>query len=147
MTWQQLQQVGRVRPHSTSRQEVDALRAVIDRDLADAAITQISEDRRFATAYNAALQIAKLVLACAGYRVTGQGHHQTSFEAIDLAIGSPAAPYAIFFDTCRRKRNMVDYDMSGIASLTEVEQVISEAVAILALAEQWISQSHPSLSK
>jgi hypothetical protein len=36
---------------------------------ADAAIPALSEDRRFATAYNAALQTAKMAIACAGYRV------------------------------------------------------------------------------
>jgi hypothetical protein len=29
-------------------------------------------DRRFATAYNAVLQLAKMVIACAGYRVAGR---------------------------------------------------------------------------
>ena len=31
------------------------------------AIPALSEDRRFATAYNAALQTAKMAIACAGY--------------------------------------------------------------------------------
>jgi hypothetical protein len=56
-----------VHTHKTSKQELDDLRAVIRRDLSDAAIPALSEDRRFATAYNAALQAAKMAVACAGY--------------------------------------------------------------------------------
>jgi len=64
---------------------------VIGRDLADAAIAGLSADRCFATAYNAALQAAKMAIACAGYRVGGLGAHQTSFEAVELAIGPTVA--------------------------------------------------------
>ena len=45
------------------------LRALIARDLADAGIAGLSADRRFATAYNAALQAANMAIACAGYRI------------------------------------------------------------------------------
>ena len=38
---------------------MDKLRSVIRRDLADASLDGVSADRRFATAYNAALQAAK----------------------------------------------------------------------------------------
>ncbi len=105
-----------MRTHVTSLAELTALRAVVARDLADAVIPDLSADRRFATAYNAVLQIAKMVLACKGYRVTGIGHHQTTFEAVELAMGSSMTALAAYFDTCRRKRNMVDYDMANVAT-------------------------------
>lgn len=111
----------RVRPHTTRLRELDDLRAVVARDLADAAIPGLSADRRFATAYNAALQIAKMIIACAGYRVTGLGHHRTTFEAVELAMGSSIAPLALYFDTCRRKRNTLDYDAANVTSDTEAE--------------------------
>ena len=55
MTWKQLLAQRKVQPHRTSKQEVDALRALVTRDLQDAALPDLSPDRRFATAYNAAL--------------------------------------------------------------------------------------------
>ena len=48
------------------------MRALIARDLADAAVPGLSADRRFATAYNAALQVANTAIASAGYRVTAK---------------------------------------------------------------------------
>src|SRR5438552_13248178 len=88
MTWQGLLQAQRIKPHRSSRQELDDLRDVIERDLQDAGVRALSPDRRFATAYNAALQLAKIVIACSGYRVVGSGHHLTTFEALEIAMGS-----------------------------------------------------------
>jgi hypothetical protein len=42
------------------------MRAFVARDLADAKVKTLSADRRFATAYNAALQAANMAIACAG---------------------------------------------------------------------------------
>ena len=52
-SWQQWLAKGDVKTHQTSKQEIDNLRALITRDLADAAVVALSADRRFATAYNA----------------------------------------------------------------------------------------------
>ena len=54
---------GRLRPHTATAREVAELLRIVDRDLADAAIRETSADRRFATAYNAALQLATITLA------------------------------------------------------------------------------------
>lgn len=45
---------GRLHTHVTNAAAVAELLAVVERDLADAAIPELSADRRFATAYNAA---------------------------------------------------------------------------------------------
>jgi hypothetical protein len=79
-------------------------------DLADATIPALSEDRRFATAYNAALQTGKMAIACAGYRIASvPGHHRLTFEGAKLAVGKLAEALADYFDSCRRKRNEIDY--------------------------------------
>jgi hypothetical protein len=75
MSWQQLLRNHRVQRHTTSRRELDGLRAIVTRDLQDARVAGLSTDRQFATAYNAVLQLAKMAIACAGYRVVGAGHH------------------------------------------------------------------------
>jgi hypothetical protein len=55
MSLNELLNEGRLKPHKTSAREVADLFRIIDRDIADAGIKEISADRRFATAYNAAL--------------------------------------------------------------------------------------------
>jgi hypothetical protein len=122
------------------------LRALIERDLLDADIPGLSADRRFATAFNAVLQLCKMALACAGYRVaTAPGHHQTTFEAAGLALGAAAADYTTYFDTCRRKRNILDYDTANVASETEAAELVRKAHEFNTLVESWISRRYPEL--
>jgi uncharacterized protein (UPF0332 family) len=142
MSWQSLLQTQRVKRHRTSRQEIDDLRDVVERDLQDAAVLAISADRRFATAYNAALQLAKMVIACAGYRVAGPGHHLTTFETLEIAMGSSVSYLVAYFDVCRRKRNQVDYDCAHGATETEAEELLRKTEEFRDLVEQWIRKHH-----
>src|SRR5271157_4648734 len=127
MSWKKLLAEHKVHTHSTSKEELDALRGLIARDLRDAGVKGLSADRSFATAYNAALQTAKMAIACAGYRVTGQGHHQVSFEAAELAVGPSASSLVAYFELCRRKRNTLDYDVANVVSDTEAAELLQKA--------------------
>jgi len=145
MTWKQLLDQRKVQPHTTSKQEVDALRALIARDLQDAALTGLSADRRFATAYNAALQTAKMAIASAGYRVSsGPGHHRLHFEAARIALGPSAQGFLDYFEICRRKRNVIDYDYAFVATDTEAQEILNEAKAFSKLVGRWIELKYPS---
>jgi hypothetical protein len=148
MSWKQLLAKGEVKAHQTSKQELDNIRALIARDLADAALTGLSADRRFATAYNAALQTAKIAIACSGYRVSARaGHHAVTFQAAHLAIGSGAASLTDYFDACRRKRNMIDYDNSSVATETEADELLRKADEFRTLVEKWVATNHTHLSR
>ncbi len=134
-----------VQRHKTSKRELDKLRAVIRRDLADASLRGASADRRFATAYNAALQAAKMAIACSSYRVVGAGHHRISFDVVKFAIGKAADPYSDYFDRCRRKRNVIDYDDAFVATETEATEILTKAKEFADLIERWIAKNHLSL--
>lgn len=136
----------KVHTHQSSKQEIDELRAVVKRDLVDAALPALSEDRRFATAYNAALQAARMATACAGYRVASvPGHHALSFECAGLALGKRAYNFVLFFDSCRRKRNVIDYTGAQIATSTEAAELLQRAREFNGLVESWIQTAHPHL--
>lgn len=145
MTWKESLARNAVKRHKTSREELEGIRAIIARDLSDASVSGVSADRRFATAYNAALQSAKMAIACAGYRVTtGAGHHRISFESVPLALGSAANPFADYFDRCRRKRNTIDYDDAFVATETEAQEILLKANEFTEMVEQWIAAKHPA---
>ncbi len=147
MSWKKLQAEGKVQALKTSKKELGDLRAVILRDLEDAAIQELSDDRRFATAYNAALQTAKMSVACAGFRlVASPGHHRLTFEAARLALGTSAARLLDFFEACRRKRNVIDYDHVSVATHTEAEEIVAEAKELFELVERWIAANHPKFT-
>ncbi len=120
--------------------------ALIARDLEDAAIPALSDDRRFATADNAALQTAKMAIASAGYRHASiPGHHRLTFEVVGLALGATADLAFDFFEACRRKRNVIDCDHPSVATHTEADEIVLEARDSLAMVEGWIAASHPKL--
>jgi hypothetical protein len=145
--WQQWLGKGDVKTHQTSKQEIDNLRDLITRDLADAAIVGLSADRRFATAYNAALQTATIAIACSGYRVSARsGHHKVSFEAAAVAIGAAATALTDYFETCRRKRNVIDYMTSSVATDTEAEEIVERANEFRSVVEKWVRSKHPSIA-
>lgn len=124
------------------------MRALVARDLADATVAGLSADRRFATAYNAGLLAANMVIACAGYRVTAKtGHHKISFDSIKVALGSGAGKYADYFETCRRKRNVIDYTRSHVATDTEAKEILEKATQFYEVVEGWIDSKFPNLKR
>jgi len=99
---------------------------VVERDLQDASINELSADRRFATAYNAALQLTMILMHFHGYRAGSLGHHKTAFEFLALAEKKRFERLARYFDLCRKKRNITDYDRAAVVSTREVEELIEE---------------------
>ncbi len=123
------------------------MRALVGRDLKDAAIKELSADRRFAVAYNAVLQLAKMVLACEGYRASSRaGHHTTTLEAAGLILGATQQTVMDYFDTCRRMRNQVNYDVAGVASEAEADELIEKAKEFRQVVEDWVKQNHSQLA-
>lgn len=146
MSWTKLLQDGKLHRHVTSKNELTEIRRLVARDIADASLSGLSEDRRFATAYNAALQTAKMAIACAGYRVASvPGHHRITFESAKVALGKPAAQLADYFDACRRKRNEIDYTGAYIATGTEAEELLLHARGFLRMVEAWIAAKYTAL--
>ncbi len=109
------------------------MRALIARDLADAAVARLSADRRFATSYNAALQAANMAIACAGYRITAKiGHQKLSLESAALALGKSAESLTDYFETCRRKTTIhcpleVSMSLTKKRTLTEKRLAANQA--------------------
>jgi SAV_6107-like HEPN len=124
------------------------MRALVARDLADSKVSGLSADRRFATAYNAALQAANMAIACAGYRVTAKtGHHRVALDSVKLAIGGTVDKYADYFERCRRKRNVIDYTRSQVATDSEASEIVQEASEFYEFVETWIEGRFPNLRR
>jgi uncharacterized protein (UPF0332 family) len=145
VSWKTLLASRTVQPHKTSKKEIESLRQLVARDLTDAAIEGLSADRCFATAYNAVMQLSKMAIACAGYRVTlGAGHHQKSFDVVKVPMGNPVESLADYFEMCRRKRNHIDYDASEVVTETEAEELLKKAEEFQQMIEEWITKHHPA---
>lgn len=116
---------GDLQPVAVTDNSLKDLLKLIERDLKDCQIEALSADRRFATAYGAALNLASYVIRKNGYRVSGKiGHHKITFDVANEIMGNESTRFFDFFDLCRRKRNKVDYDIADIVSETEVRELI-----------------------
>jgi len=136
---------GRLQQHQTSIKEIADLFTVAERDLADAAIKEISADRRFATAYNAALQLATIVLHASGYRAGKTGHHWVTFKILPEVMGPEAQEQADYFNSCRSTRNVTDYDRAGVVADATADEILEEAKAFKMEVIEWLKARHPDL--
>jgi hypothetical protein len=135
---------GQIRAHQTSKYEITELFKAIDRDLADSQVQGLSADRRFATAYNAALLVATMTLAASGYRAQPEGHHYWSIQS--LAFTLELDPKTINqLNAFRRKRNIADYERVGIASEQEIKSLIALTQKLRVTAMEWLKKNHPEL--
>lgn len=51
-----------------------------------------------------------------------------------------------YFDSCRRKRNTLDYDIAGLISDTEANELVEQAADFRKIAEDWIQKNYPDLA-
>jgi uncharacterized protein (UPF0332 family) len=130
--------------HKSSKQEIANLLGIVARDLKDSQAKDVSDDWRFAIAYNAALQSATAALAAAGYRASRDNHHYRVIQSLELTVGKDA-DFLRTFDAFRRKRNVSNYDIGGGISRREVEEMIKVAKTLQQEVEQWIRANHASL--
>lgn len=135
----------RLKHHRTSKKEVNNLLKLIKRDIEDAKVKGLSSDRKFATAYNAVLQSATILLYCKGYKPKGIGHHFTVFASMKGIMGKDYYELADYFDSCRAKRNITDYTSSGEISMAEAKELIKEAEKFLKVVLQWLKTNYANL--
>lgn len=114
------------------------------RDLKDSQAKDVSDDWRFAIAYNAALQAATAALAAAGYRAGRESHHYRVIQSLELTVGKDSN-FIGAFDAFRKKRNVSSYDIGGGISHREMEEMIGIAQTLQRDVEQWIRKNHASL--
>lgn len=137
-----------MKTHITSKREINDLKKIVEREVGDASVEAISNDRRFACSYNAALQLGHIVLAAAGYRTntTKSGHHKSTFEATELILAAPeASRWVAHFEVCRRKRNALDYSVSGSINAGEVSDIQNAVLEFRTFVEAWLAKNYPAL--
>ena len=135
---------GRLKAHKIGSREIAQLLALADRDLADARISDLSVDRRFATAYNAALQIATAALAASGFRAPQEGHHYWTIQSLAFTMNLDGKTIEKL-DKFRKKRNISDYEMTGMVSEQEVKEMLALAENLSASVREWLQDNHPEL--
>lgn len=140
------QRNGWLTAHRSSANEVQDLLGVVNRELRDSAVDEISTDARLGMAYNAALKTGTIALAAAGYRPSRDQAHYRVLQSLALTIGATAAEVGRL-DAFRKKRNISDYDRAGTTSEAEVAELRALATDLRDRVLVWLAESHPALLK
>lgn len=130
--------------HDTSAEEIAALLAIVERDLANAGLAGLAEDWKLNIAYNAALQAATAALAAAGYRAAREQHHYRTIQSLALTINWPATKVARL-DRFRQKRNIGGYETAGLVSEREAREMQELAASLRDDVLAWLRTHHPKL--
>jgi hypothetical protein len=138
---------GWLKAEPTSRDEVKSLLTIVDRDLKDANVAAVSQDRRFEAAFNAARTLANLALRASGYRTSMQpGHHVKTVESLELTINADSKLIQRM-KTLSKKRNATSYDSAGNVSKQELELAEKIARELRHKVLAWLQKNHPHLAK
>ena len=144
MTLRQWQTNGWLKVEPTSRDEIANMLAMVDRDLKDAA-GSISPDWRFGIAYNAALKLCTVLVRAEGYRPSHGLQHYRAIMAMPLVLGQKKKNDANYLDSCRTKRNTIEYDYIGGASDADADELIEFATELKAEVMKWLKDNHNEL--
>jgi hypothetical protein len=137
-------ETSRARLHKTSEHEIASLLKAANRDLADAQLTGLSADRKFTTAYSAALLASTAALAASGYRTPQEGHHYWTIQSLAFTLETDSRTIDQF-DAFRRKRNTTDYETAGIVSEAEIKSILALAQNLRVAVVEWLKKKHPEL--
>lgn len=146
MSWTNLLKNNRVIAESPSKSELDDLRSIFTRSLQGARTVGLSDDGRFVLAYDAARTLSLMIVRASGYRPKHSGgYHANTFLALEVA--DPAfASQSAYFDGCRSKRNVSEYDFAGSISQTDADGLVEAAEEFEAEVEEWLRVRHPELA-
>lgn len=145
MTLENLLAIHRLQVFEATPTSVLRLLASAERNLADARLTELSNDNRFDAAYKAIMQCAMIGLWAKGFRTaTSQpGHHQTALQTLSKTLGM-AGDTVIILDALRKQRNLNDYEGDPVTDAA-VRECMAQAEALLAHTRQWLQTQRPDL--
>ncbi len=137
---------GLIATHETSRQEISDLLAIVDTDLKDATIPELSAERKLSCCYNAMLTAARAALRASGYRVSksNQSHHYYAIQSLRHTVELDAD--TVFrIEAVQKKRNVADYVRIGEVSKSAVAEILALARDVCQCVRKWLIENHPNL--
>ncbi len=135
---------GWLRPHTTSQEEIKNLLGMVDRNLRDAS-ENISADWKFSIAYNAALTLCSVLLYSEGYRAARESHHYRVVQSLELTLGGGYRADMEYLEACRRKRNIIEYEVPGAVTEENARELIDFVVNLKTIVIDWLNKKHPHL--
>lgn len=147
MSLQNWLQIGHLINHQATVAEVRNMLGVVDRELADASVTGLSDDGRFTHAYDAALLLCKLALHASGFEVQKRtpGHHALWINSLEFTLGDTHKETLIHLSKSSKLRHTILYDYAGAVQKEDADDLLGAARQLRTDVLNWLRVKHPSL--
>jgi hypothetical protein len=147
MSLQNWLQIGHLTNHQATVAEVRSLLGVVDRELADAGVSGLSNDGRLAHAYDGALILCKLALHVSGFELhkRAPGHHALWINSLEFTLGATHKGTLIHLSKCSKLRHTSFYDHAGVVQEQDADDLLEEARQLRTDVLNWLHSQHPSL--
>ena len=136
---------GWLRRHQTSQEEIGNLLGIVYRDLEDAQGKSLSSDWQFGIAYNAALKLCTCLVYAEGFRLEKNLAHYRTLQALYVILGDTHRNDAAYLDACRMKRNTLEYDIAGVATQADADELLAYVQELREMVIKWLKEQHPDL--
>lgn len=144
MSLTQWEHNGWLRRHTSSRNEIENLLDIVERDLADTR-GGISAGWRFGIAYNAAIKLCTILLHAEGFRAEKNLQHYRTIQALPLIMGTDRTDDTKYLDACRKKRNIVEYEQIGTVTGQDADELIEFVKEFKGEVKGWLKENHQEL--
>lgn len=136
---------GWLKQETSSRNEIQNLFVIIERDLIDSR-ESVSFDWQFGIAYNAALKLCTILLRSEGYRTVSGNHHYRTIMSLTEVLGPKWKVKADYLNACRMKRNTLEYDYAGCVTGGDIEELLEFLKGFNRNVQSWLRTEHPDLA-
>jgi hypothetical protein len=124
MSLENLQRIGKLKPHAAAEREIARLVESAELALKDAKLASLSSVSRLDLAYRAIMQSALAAMLAQGYRpaTSEPGHHQVLLQALPLTLGL-SRERVLVLGAYRKARNQSDYEGIPVSDAVAYECV------------------------
>ena len=133
-------EIGKLSKHKTNKEELNAILGVINRCFKDAGLKGLSSDQKYISSYQAAFEAAIALIYCHGYRPIKVGHHYIVWQCMKDLVDKDVRKTILLFENAAKKRNKLSYDIAGLASQKEADEIYSESMNFVSFIKTKIEQ-------
>ena len=113
---------------------------VVERNFQDASIKGLSSDQKYILSYQAAFEASLALIKCHGFRPIKAGHHYIVWQCMKDVLGEKSRKAILLFEDAAKKRNKLSYDITGLASQKEADEIYWESHNFVALLKEEIKK-------
>lgn len=133
-------QISKLVKHKTSKEEIGAIYGVIDRCFKDADLKGLSSDQKYILSYQAALEAGMALVYCHGYKPIKTGHHYITWQCLKDLFGEKSRKTILLFEDASKKRSKLSYDIAGLASQKDADEMYQESYNFVNLVKEEIKK-------